>query len=174
MILTLDPGKNGCGLGWGHNKVLLGATYVRNENKQLDAYDNASHLARELVSVVSLIKTFPPYSRIERLVIEHPRIYFGSQKGNDKNDLFALVAVGAAFVEHMRLHEGQTKQNWGVKIVTVYPAQWKGQVKKEVMTERIKKRLTPTEDAGVVKFGKTLDHNTYDAVGIFLWDAGRL
>lgn len=165
MIVTLDPGKNGCGLAWGHNFKVVGAKYVPNPDKSADPYQNALNLARALAKETLSELGF---SAISRIVIEHPRIYFGSKKGNDKNDLFALVAVGAAFATLVAYPDGSAP------VVSVYPADWKGQVPKEVMTKRIISKLGKDELEKVQPYSKTFDHNTWDAVGILLWDEGRL
>lgn len=163
MIVTLDPGKNGCGLAWGHNDKLVGARYVPNPEKTSDPYGNCVAMAKALHKAMVEAVGF---SQCTRVVLEHPRVYFGKGR-NDANDLFCLAGVGAAFAAYLADYcDPQT--------VSVFPAQWKGQVPKAVMTKRIQSRLSPDEEAKVQKFSKTYDHNTYDAVGILLWDMGRL
>ncbi len=98
----------------------------------------------------------------EQLVIEMPRIYPGSgQQKGDLNDLLNLAAVVGYFEGRM----------WDVE--RVFPAAWKGQVPKKVMTARILKSLSPGELVRIERVGAK-DHNTLDAVGIGLWKLGRL
>jgi hypothetical protein len=52
----------------------------------------------------------------------------------------------------------------------LYPSEWKGQVPKDVMNERVLKRLSVKEHEALV----SSDHNTLDAVGIGLFHSGRL
>lgn len=142
----------------GDNKKLWAAEYVLFDNAPTDPYSLAAAGAYRI------------YARIQRdwralmreVIVEHPRVYFAKGKG-DPNDLFALAALG-----------GGLACLTTAKVTSVYPADWKGQVPKEVMTARIRNKLTPEELACVKLAGKTKDHNTFDAVGIFLWKEGRL
>lgn len=100
--------------------------------------------------------------REDHLVIEMPRIYRGSgQQKGDLNDLLDLAAV----VGYCESFFSATER--------VYPAQWKGQVPKKIMTQRILSKLAPGELAAIERVGAK-DHNTIDAIGIGLWHAGRL
>jgi len=56
----------------------------------------------------------------------------------------------------------------------VFPATWKGQLKKHVCHARIDLALTPGERKIIPKLAKTYLHNMLDAVGIGLWYLGRL
>jgi hypothetical protein len=98
-------------------------------------------------------------SRPHRLVVEVPRIYPHSrdQKG-DLNDLLELAGVVGALT--------------GVFSVVsfVYPADWKGQLPKKVMNDRVLMTLGLDEGDALVHH----DHNTLDAIGIGLHDLGRL
>lgn len=100
------------------------------------------------------------------LVIEMPRIYPGSgQQKGDLNDLLDLAAI-VGYCEGLN----------GLRFPPprrVFPAQWKGQVPKKIMTARILKHLTPYELDKIERVGAK-DHNTIDAIGIGLWDLGRL
>ncbi len=96
------------------------------------------------------------------LLIEMPRIYPGSaQQKGDLNDLLDLAAV-----------VGYCEALFGVG-ERVFPARWKGQVPKKIMTARIISKLTPDELSRIARVGAK-DHNTIDAVGIGLWKLGRL
>lgn len=98
------------------------------------------------------------------LVIEMPRIYPGSgQQKGDLNDLLNLAMIVGQVVSWANAPTSRI----------VYPAQWKGQVPKKVMTNRILTKLSVEESAAIVRVGAK-DHNTIDAVGIGLWHFGRL
>ena len=73
-----------------------------------------------------------------------------------------MVAVGAAVASHFPVVE------------TLFPADWKGQVPKEVMTERIRRSLTEEERGRIEKCKASLMHNVLDACGIGLYRLGRL
>ncbi len=100
--------------------------------------------------------------RSHELIIEMPRIYPGSgQQKGDLNDLLDLAAV-----------VGYCEGIFGVG-ARVFPARWKGQVPKKIMSARIMSKLSSTEQGRIVRVGAK-DHNTIDAVGIGLWHLGRL
>jgi hypothetical protein len=100
-------------------------------------------------------------SKYTRLVVEIPRIYPIARQKGDQNDLievaFAAGKCSAFFQEVKKL----------------YPRDWKGTMPKEKMTARIESRLSPTELAQVLTKG-ALRHNALDAVGIGLFELGRL
>ncbi len=95
------------------------------------------------------------------LIIEMPRYYPGRQKG-DVNDLLDLAAV-VGYCE--RICHPYSKR--------VYPAAWKGQVPKPVMSKRILSCLSPDELANIQTAGSKT-HNIVDAIGIGLWHFNRL
>lgn len=103
------------------------------------------------------------------VVIEEPQVYHGAAntKGADAEDLLQVMkTVGAV------LHEA-------CGFPKVYkPNEWKGQVPKDIMAARIKKRLSIQELATVEAYlrsvSKSLHHNVWDAIGIGLYYHGRL
>jgi hypothetical protein len=105
-----------------------------------------------------------------RLVLEVPRVYPAAERKGDQNDLIQLMGAGA-FVA------GQLLEACGDKgdLQQVYPRDWKGQVPKQVMTARIRSKLTLKEIAAVsLPSAQSLHHNVWDSVGIVLWRIGRL
>jgi hypothetical protein len=63
--------------------------------------------------------------------------------------------------------------NRSCKVIEHLPIQWKGNVPKAIMTNRIRTKLDPIELATIEDAGyKT--HNTIDAIGIGLFALGRL
>ncbi len=98
-----------------------------------------------------------------KLVVEWPQIYAreeGKSKGNP-NLLTPLAgvcsALGALFSE--------------VTVLTpVMPADWKRQMTKPVVIERVKARLSDAERHNIPP---RLAHDGYEAIGIGLWALGR-
>lgn len=130
------------------------ASYVRNPVKEGRGYAAHRALANALWTWVE--------ASPEKVIVEHPRVYPGMPQ-IDNNDLLDVVAVGSACVTLFPHAE----------VTTVFPSEWKGNVKKEVMTERIREKLSPYELARV-EGPKHLIHNVLDACGIGLWHFKRL
>lgn len=153
MLLTLDPGSKVCGLALFDGTELQTAWLARTKGDWFE-------MARACyLSVVA--RTHP--DKVGTLVIEKPQIYVQSRQKGDANDLIPLALVEgalAAFLTPSSIHEYK-------------PAQWKGQVPKEVQIERIKSRLTAAENKRVEKTPKSLMHNIFDAVGLGLHHVGR-
>jgi hypothetical protein len=149
VILAIDPGVQKCGaalLDEGRGATLLFAAYV--PHTAVRDWALSASQGEEL-----------------RLVVEMPKIYPGSgQQKGDLNDLLDLAAVVGYLESEFRDSE------------RVYPAQWKGQVPKKIMTARILNKLSPVEQLAVFECGavKSKLHNVIDAVGIGLWHLGRL
>ena len=151
----MDPGLRGCGVAEFDGYDLKRAAYVKNPVETGRGYvahqamGTAAHMWASLESEVALV--------------EHPRVYPGSaQQKGDLNDLLDVVAVGACIARYFQ------------KPVTVFPADWKGNVPKDVMTERIRRALTDEERARIEKCPASLMHNVLDAIGIGLWTLGRI
>lgn len=155
-MICIDPGLRGVGVAKfdESNRSLSFAQYVKNPCERGRGYGAHYDLAIELRE----------YGYTGGLVIiEHPRIYPG-MPNKDLNDLLDVVAVGAACA--VALNPSY--------VVTVFPSEWKGTVKKSVMLERIRKALSPEELARCEFTNKSDDEDLLDAVGIGLWRLGRL
>lgn len=106
----------------------------------------------------------PPLNskKYDRIVIERPQVYRASQSKVDPNDLITLALVAG-------LYWGQAED----PVEFVLPAEWKGQVPKDVCWNRVKKTLPKSELAKVEFWLKdtpeSLAHNVRDAIGIGLW-----
>ncbi len=98
------------------------------------------------------------------IAIELPQVYDRSRSKGDPNDLVQLAAVVGGIVDRM------------VVPATIYlPREWKKQVPKKIMCERVEGRLTPEERARVeLPNNKKLQLDVWDAVGIGLHHLGRL
>lgn len=156
-ILCVDPGLRGCGVAVFDGGFLINAAYVENPVTHGRGYKAHSEMG-EAVS-------FWLDKGADRVIIEHPRVYPGSaQQKGDPNDLLDVVAVGASVASWCNSRE----------IETLFPSEWKGQVPKEVMTERIRRALSDIERLNIQKCKASLMHNVLDACGIGLFRLGRL
>lgn len=125
---------------------------------------------RELVSC-GVVEDVDAVSVQGHLVIEKPQIYRSSKnkKRVDPNDLITLAIQVGRYIERARHCGGST---------VVTPAQWKGQVAKEILVPRILGFLNEGERAiatraslGIAR-GKV--HNMVEAIGIGLHACGRM
>lgn len=163
MILAIDPGLRWCGCAIGDETGLKRAALVMNEEKKLRGPWAWALMAR---SVDSFLMQFEADSdeKVDTLFIEVPRIYpHSDQRKGDLNDLIELAGVVGAITGYEPV----------LDIKFYYPNQWKGNVPKKIMTERIRKKLRPDELAVFESVGAK-DHNTLDAFGIFLHATKRL
>lgn len=100
-------------------------------------------------------------------VVELPQVYRASQSKGDPADL-----IDTAFRAGML---ASWVQPW-CAIKTVMPREWKGQLPKEVHHRRILAALTPEERAvlDACEAPRAKMHNVIDAVGLGLWQQGRM
>lgn len=164
MTLCVDPGTRSCGCALFFGTALVRAALIADGYEGIQRSDPRTWAAMA-VNVFDWARCQLPHRWLEiDVVLERPRIYPGSeQQKGDLNDLVDLAGViGAIAGEHSddRIH-------------FYYPSDWKGQVKKAVMTQRILKHLTDAERSRIDRVGAK-DHNTIDAVGIGLFRFGRL
>lgn len=93
------------------------------------------------------------------LFIERPQIYQMKRSKGDPNDLLDVMrTVGVCYA-------------MATQVVEYKPAQWKGQVSKKVMKDRILKVLTESERAILDKQGS--NEHIIDAIGIGLYGLQR-
>lgn len=152
-MICIDPGLRGVGIAQFGHSGLVSAAYIKNPRERGRGYEAHLRLGLE-------VGFWGPAGEV---LIEHPRIYPG-MPNKDLNDLLDVVAVGAACA--VALNPSY--------VLTVYPSEWKGTVKKSVMLERIRKALSPEELARCEFTNKSDDEDLLDAVGIGLWRLGRL
>lgn len=149
MILTIDPGKHFHGCALWEDTELAGAWYCES-----DAFLD------ELVRHIDVLW-------INQVVVERMQIY--PQTGVAKaNDLLEVEnSAGRAI--------GCIKALTAAEVTRVYASKWKGQVPKQIMTDRIIAKL-PADEAGRIELptAKSKHHNVWDAVGIGLWELRRL
>lgn len=156
-FVSIDPGLRACGIAfWDKEGTLVKAFLAKGDDKLVDA--------RAWAAMVQGLGygTFAELTTKFDLVIEFPQVYPGYRE-NDNNDLLQLAAVVGAV------------SSYAHQDVTVYrPRQWKRQVPKKVMVERIQGRLSEEETKLVSQHAPSLMHNVWDAIGIGLYHVDRL
>lgn len=152
-MISVDPGLRHCGVAVWFDRRLIRAGLVTNS-----MIAGRGPVAHKLMAQ-SVIQYVFPNGQTE-YVLEYPRIYpKGAQRKGDLNDLLDLAGVDGAIAA---LAQGAVQ--------FVYPADWKGQIPKKIMNDRVWGVLTTSER--IVCQSK--DHNILDAVGIGLHALGRL
>jgi hypothetical protein len=155
MLYTIDPGLRHAGKAIFEDGKLLRAELIRNpltEGRGPAAWHDISW---------AFWKQTPFPVPADMLVCEMPRVYPGV-RAEDPNDLLDLAGVLGAVVSSFP------------GIVRMYfPSDWKGQVPKKTMTERIRGFVKPEEWRRIADDGAKT-HNTLDAVGLGLFHLGRM
>jgi hypothetical protein len=156
VIFSIDPGLSLTGgTGWAlFGPSLQGAGLVPPKAERLE--DRIAEIAAEL-------RTY--HDPEGEVVIEKMKVYrFAKQKGS-QGDLIDLAHLGGALL------------CLGRRAILVEPAQWKGQVPKDVVKGLVRARLSEYElanlDASLAGIAPSKQHNVYDAVGIGLWHLKR-
>lgn len=125
------------------------------------ALARAERMGREIAVVAaSITNILPGVCWPRRIIIEYPRIYKEGPMANlPGDDLLVLAAAAmAAWVNLAALYPQAS-------IEPLRPQDWKHQVKKKIMLERILDRLDPDELAQITD---KKNDNVIDAVGIGL------
>lgn len=168
-ILAIDPGLRGCGAAFGFLGQICAASYVQGVKDPAVRREGLWHPMVKAVWDWAITHGTSPCG----LVIELPQVYKaahqrGKKVGTDPQDLIKLAAVVGGFVCLFRSSNQEVR--------TYLPAEWKGQVPKNIVHDRARARLSPTELA-VVQKGlprASLAHNVWDAVSLYLRHVGRL
>lgn len=153
-FLCVDPGLRGCGVAIfneGTNK-LARATYVKNVdtvNRGPVVWDS---MAQAVLSYVGMRLPLVIETQIYRPVSDTPARV--SAILEVQGAAGALVGVCASRV-----------------LASYLPSEWKGTLAGDVITQRILDALGPLELWE--SKGRTVDHNTIDAIGIGLFYCGR-
>lgn len=182
-LLSVDPGLRRCGVALFDGRVLLRAGLAVGQLNTQEGSDLEA-VQKVVASVIAWVEGAEDEhgaKGIDGVIIERPQIYTHTQGRKDPNDLIPLAAVGGALA-----YAYPFDHRW------VLPHTWKGSIDADLMTVRIRERLTPDEFAAVELPKNTcpdcvrrlpkstctksscLAHNVFDAVGIGLWSLGRL
>jgi len=162
-LLCMDAGLRGCGVAQFQSGRLARAEYIPNTARTERGAGAHSEMAVEVLKWVAHF-----YAGGGFWVVEFPRIYPVEKQVGDQNDLLEVAGVASAVTSAIRTKWPTTK------LKSVLPRDWKGTVKKEVMTERILSKLAESETAVIVCREPSLRHNVIDGVGIGLAQLGRL
>lgn len=163
-MLCIDPNLRGCGVALFFGKDLIAADYVKNPVLEGRGYKTYVPLGIE-------VATWRGYKVKEdfEVLIEMPRIYGTVHQKGDPNDTLDLVGVGSAVATAISLYHP------GKAIIThVFPSDWKGQLEKKAMLERIESKLTDAERGVLTPQTKADREDMLDGVGIGLWRHNRL
>ncbi len=160
ITVAVDPGVN-AGVAIFKRWSLVGAFLVKDEG--VSSLENTVQHARTIR--LEVWKRFgqdlpgrPRRRPPAHLVVEVPQVY---QRGKgDQNDLLLLAlsagAIAASFVE-----------NYDIEVHGYLPAQWKGQVPKDITKRRVLEELFEEEKALIeLPSAKSLQHNVFDAIGL--------
>jgi hypothetical protein len=155
MILALDPGLHNCGVSlWTDTGLLSRAELVKN-TVHLSGPLNAGPMAQ---AVVMWAASWAP-GKVTELVIEVPQVYARERSKGDPNDLIDLACVVGGCMAIIAAE----------KTTQYKPAQWKGQVPKEICHARAMARLDDGEKRRIIVCQPaSLHHNTLDAVALGL------
>lgn len=140
-MISIDPGVKGCGVAVWRHGTLIGAAYETDSDPRMLAHKVPTNDDTD-----------------GDLVIEMPQVYARSKSKGDPNDLIKLAVMVGRILQ----------SNQGLQWVYL-PRQWKGQVPKDILTERTKRALTNLElDRVYLPKAPSLHHNVWDAIGIGL------
>lgn len=154
-----DPGKEHAGLGLFYEGRLAAADKLVSKHPW-----PTCHVDMAFAAQLRMHARFGPHAFLSLLVVEHPEIRHGAGKDfvvKTADDLLFLPMTNGAIIAALR----------PMLVEAVPPSRWKGNVDGDILTERIKSKLT-ADELSVVPKGA--DHNCYDAIGICLWRLGRI
>lgn len=148
----IDPGRQGCGLAIaGHDGELLHAAYIGARGGVINPLLEPVDVLIEYVGAVLVDVEFSVF-------IEKPRVYDTAHQKGDQRDIINLAIIVGALMKGL-----------GKPTALAEPAEWKGQVPKDVMEVRIREALSAGElEAIDLPKQKSLHHNVWDAVGMAL------
>jgi hypothetical protein len=135
-ILGIDPGLRACGVAE-QTRTGAAAWTIRPKTRTL---------TERIQEILPRIYRGP----WDLVVIEKPQIYQGHLQKGDPNDLIDLAVLVGAIIGHVS----------ATKILLPLPAEWKGQVPKDIHHRRIRKRVP-----GLGRCSK----DALDAVGLYLY-----
>lgn len=170
MIFTVDAASRKTGVAlFRDDGTLVTARAVDVPGKSpgfAASLERANAMGSQIGQLAFLLAKAFPDRRVDRVIIEYPRIYkAGPAAKLPGDDLLVLSASAmAAWVNLSAVFPD-------AKIEPVRPQDWKGQVPKDIMVRRILARLSRAEIAAVAD---PENDNIVDAVGIGLHACRRL
>lgn len=157
-MIAIDPGRRALGWAWFEHCELRGLGLVRGK-----AGEGAVELAQRAAGLIRAETGLEAH----HVVYERMQVYAGQRQKGDQNDLIELAEIGGGMAALLASTSTPLR-----------PREWKGQVPKDVLEGRVRKRLSEQElaltEARLEAYPASLRHNGWDAVGIGLWACGRL
>jgi len=160
--MTIDPSINNLGYAVYYKKVLRHYELLRPDALARD--EGAYHL-KTLSMVKALFRLFEEY-RLNYVVLEMPEHWaIAGFHARESGSMTKLVFLCGGIYHFFRMQ--------GIDIHMLAPREWKGQLPKEVVRERLKPNMIP--EYFTEKEWMKLDHNVMDAVAIGqFWINGRV
>ena len=161
LVLSIDPGVRGCGCAWWAGDELLHSRYVPGSSGSRESTPAdwlVTVLAVEAASGEVLDGLRPDVVIVERMQV------YARGKG-DPRDLLALSAIGG----------GLFRAFGDAEPVGPLPREWKGQVPREVMGNRIEQKVRDRGwwDRVAEPRRKANLNDVMHAVGLGLWYARK-
>lgn len=159
-IVALDPGKRCVGLAWcaGGNVRAVGMPRIGKEGNGLLTWWQMGTAAG--AKIVELLTPQVGHWGELYLVCEVPQ-WIRKVPPADLGDLVAVVAAAAMEVKAAFP---------SCRLISVHPAQWKGNMDGDAFVERTVKKATPALQELVGFTGPAgLQHNVWDAVALAWW-----
>lgn len=152
-MVAVDPGIHWCGVSIWEKARLRCALLVKHDSGEAGCHAAIpmAHAIRDVLTQVGLL----PHT----LVVEMPQVYVRERSKGDPNDLVDLAAVAGAVMYAV-----------GAQDVVIYkPAEWKGQVPKDITHARALAKLNSLEQQTILTCRPAgLMHNVLDAVALGL------
>ena len=167
-IVGIDPGFGGTGLALFKDKSLRNVLWIRDIRKKTfteRAHDLASNIDSWIFGEINKIRKDSDCIEQPAIVCEIPAYQhtpsrsMGWKKGDLQKLTYLVGAIGyACSTSCYNKHEAIFPE-----FVTVSPSGWKGQLSKQIVIDRIKRKNSDVEK----RFQPKLD--VWDAIGIGLW-----
>lgn len=170
LLLAVDPASRKSGVALFSERELLcaRAADVRAVGpvaggQFTESIRRADNMGREIATVAAGMTGIT--QRVTRIVIEYPRVYRTGPANKLPADDVLIIAASAmsAWVNLAAFYPN-------AEITAVRPQDWKGQVPKQAMCERILSRLSPAEKTTVQDLK---NDNIIDAIGLGLYASRR-
>jgi len=160
FVIAIDPGKVkvGFALGVAGSRTPTVGTFTHRPSRGEDGYLLATRAATAFLNAAPVIGKGPVLICMELMQVD------GRTAGKEEN-LLEVAMTGAAIVNHITtciLQRGDYARIWSPT-----PFQWKRQLPKKLMHERLKRHYV---DLNLTKQG----HDALDALGLFSWASTQL
>lgn len=162
-LVSFDPGLREAGLAVFTNGLLTAAFLVRNPNTKDRGGKAWLAMGREVAKTLRGVIYTP-----DLFVSEIPQVYREGKSANvSPDDLTNLTGVVGCVIGFLDPSE----------VKTYVPAEWKGQVPKDIHNKRVITALNADEHwvlYNTVKCPASLLHNVVDAIGVGLFELKRM